>query len=269
MNRITASFAARHAAGRTALVFYLTAGDPSIPLSVDLLHALVAGGADLIELGYPFCDPILDGPVIRLANRRALDAGGSLDATLDIVRRFRERDAATPIILMGYANPVMSRGAAIFGIMAMAGADGMIVPDLPLREVVALLPAIAAADLLYIPLVPPDELADVPLLSEPGIGGFTYCIAQAGPTGGAEPAADRVAKVVARCREIVDRPVGVGFGIRTPASAALIADHADAVIVGSVLVDLVWSLAAAGETRESLLAEVTAFAARFRQAIDG
>ena len=267
-DRIEDRIRARKEEVRAALIFYLAAGDPSIDATVDLLHALVEGGADIIELGYPFCDPILDGPVIRLANRRSLDAGGSMDATLATVRRFRERDRDTPVVLMGYANPVLSRGTALFGEMAESGVDGLIMPDLPLREAVFMLGDMQQAGVVLIPLVPPVGMADVELLSSPGIGGFAYCIAQAGPTGGASPDSDAVRSLVEQCRAIVRLQVAVGFGIKTPALAAAIAAHADAVIVGSALVEHIRLLAESGISSEELIADVTRFASAFRQAID-
>ncbi|MEH3047639.1 tryptophan synthase subunit alpha [Sphingomonas adhaesiva] len=269
MTRIAGRFAARHAAGQTALIFYLAAGDPSPDATVASMHALVEGGADLIELGYPFCDPILDGPAIRRANRRALDAGGSLDATLEVVRRFRRDDGTTPVVLMGYANPIVSRGAAVVAALATAGVDGLIVPDWPLRETRALLPLLEAAGMVLVPLVPPGEVADAALLACAGVGGFAYCIAQAGPTGGGAPDAAAVAGLAARCRALVDLPVGVGFGIRTPDSAAALAPHADAVIVGSALVERIAGLSAEGASVADIATQVCAFAAGFRRAIDG
>lgn len=272
MTRITARlatrFAARRAQGRPALIFYVTAADPTPALTPRLLHALVAGGADVIELGYPFCDPILDGPVIRQANRRSLDAGGSFDATLAIVRSFRRDDPDTPIVLMGYANPVLSRGAALFAQIAAAGADGLIIPDLPLREAAAVLPAIDAAGLSLVPLVPPSGMVDADLLARPGIGGFLYAIAQAGPTGGAVPDADTVRANVAHCRSLADLPVAVGFGIKTPAIAAVLKPHADALIVGSALIEAIDAARSEGADEDALLAMVTVFAASFRKALD-
>lgn len=269
VGRLQARFAGRRAQGRSALIFYVAAADPAIALTPQLLHALVAGGADVIELGYPFCDPILDGPVIRQANRRALDAGGSIDATLAIVQAFRRNDAETPIVLMGYANPVISRGPALFDAMARAGADGLIIPDLPLREAVAVLPAIVAAQLCLIPLVPPSGMVDARALRLPGVGGFLYAIAQAGPTGSAsalDPATVR--DLVEACRALADLPVGVGFGIKTPQMAAQLKPHGDAIIVGSALVDHIHTLVQQGDDGDALQSAVTAFAQAFRQAID-
>ncbi|WP_157218340.1 tryptophan synthase subunit alpha [Flavisphingomonas formosensis] len=267
--RLTRRFVERRQQGRAALIFYLAAGDPSIALAADMLHAVVAGGADIIELGYPFCDPILDGPVIRLANRRALDAGGSLDATLAIVRRFRARDADTPIVLMGYANPLLSRDGAVFAYIADAGADALIIPDLPLREAAALLPAIAAAGLALVPLVSPDGMTDANLAASPGVGGFSYCVAQAGPTGGAAPDTGQVRAAVAMCRALSDRPVAVGFGIKTPALAAEIAAVADGVIVGSALVDRIRAMGDEDVDAAALFAAIADFCRTFRTAIDG
>lgn len=267
-DRIADRFRIRRTEGRAALIFYLTAADPSIEATIGLLHALVEGGADIIELGYPFCDPILDGPVIRLANRRSLDAGGSLNATLEIVRSFRERDRETPIILMGYANPIVSRGDALFDRVAEAGVDGLIIPDLPLREALSVLGMLSQAGLSLIPLIPPLGMTDGELLETCGVGGFAYCIAQAGPTGGASPDQAAVGDLVAQCRALSALPVAVGFGIKTPALAAAIADHADAVIVGSALVEQIRMSAEANMSLVTMWAEVTRFAATFRDAID-
>ncbi|WP_165321903.1 tryptophan synthase subunit alpha [Rhizorhabdus phycosphaerae] len=267
-SRLIRRFALRAAERRTALIFYLVAGDPSVSLSPRLLHALVEGGADAIELGYPFADAILDGPVIRRANRRALDAGSSVDATLDIVRRFREGDQDTPLILMGYANPVLSRGADGFAAIAEAGADGLILPDLPPREAVAYLPGLREAGLVQIPLLPAGAVADAPLLRTAGFGGFLYVIPQAGPTGGAAAGSEDVRQAVERGRTLSDLPMGVGFGIKTPDIAREFAAHADAVIVGSALVDFIDARASAS-TPQQLAADVRAFCESFRRAIDG
>ncbi len=267
-DRIATRFRRCKAEGRTALIFYLAAADPTIEATVELMHALVDGGADIVELGYPFCDPILDGPVIRLANRRSLDAGGSLDTTLEILRAFRERDPATPIILMGYANPVLSRGAALFESIAVSGADGLIIPDLPLREAVSVLDMVDRAALSLIPLIPPFGMVDEGLLDARGIGGFAYCIAQAGPTGGASPEESAVGALIQQCRNLVSLPVAVGFGIKTPALAAAIARHADAVIVGSALVDHIRALTGTAMSLADIRVETTRFAAEFRDAID-
>jgi tryptophan synthase alpha chain len=267
-SRLARRFALRAAEGRTALIFYIVAGDPAVALSPRLLHALVEGGADAIELGYPFADAILDGPVIRRANRRALDAGSSLDATLDIVRRFREGDQDTPLILMGYANPVLSREAGGFVGLGEAGADGLILPDLPPREAVAYLPAMRSAGLVQIPLLPAGTVADPALLRTEGFGGFLYVIPQAGPTGGATAGGDAVRQAVERGRTLSDLPVGVGFGIKTPDIARDFARHADAVIVGSALVDFI-DARAATSTPQELAAEVRGFCETFRRAIDG
>lgn len=267
-DRIAGRFAGRRSQDVAALIFYVAAGDPTMDLSAPLLHALVAGGADIIELGYPFSDPILDGPVIRLANRRALDAGGSFDATLAIVREFRRDDPDTPIVLMGYANPVISRGPDLLDRIAGAGVDALIVPDMPLREAIAVLPALRAAGISFIPLVPPDGLADAAMIATPGVGGFLYCIAQAGPTGGAAPVVGDVTAAVAGCRTLSALPVAVGFGIKTPDLAAALAPHADAVIVGSALVAFIQDRYREDGSRDALLAAVTRYAAAFRTAID-
>lgn len=267
-SRLERRFADRAGDGRRALILFIAAADPAVALTPALLHALVAGGADIIELGYPYCDPILDGPVIRQANRRSLDAGGTLDTALHAVAAFREEDDDTPIILMGYANPVLSRPVSLFEKMAVAGVDGLIIPDLPLREADMILPAIDSAGMSLVPLVPPTAFADEARLGDPGVGGFVYAIAQAGPTGGAAPTASGIEAAVARCRGLASLPVVVGFGIKTPDSAAMVARHADGVVVGSALVEFIQRLSMSGMSDHDLLSCVTVYVARFRQALD-
>lgn len=267
-DRLAERFSALRAAKRTALIFYVTAGDPTLEISAPLLHALVEGGADVIELGYPFCDPILDGPVIRQANRRSLNGGGSFNATLSIVSQFRARDVDTPIVLMGYANPVISRGSSLYGDMAEAGADALIIPDMPMREAMAILPLLNEAGLSLIPLVPPQGLVDQQILASRGIGGFIYCIALAGPTGGAPAVQGAVEDAVVKCRALSDLPVAVGFGIKTPDLAADLAPYADAVIVGSALVDRIYDFAMRDSPTEEFLANIVEFCQSFRRAID-
>ena len=246
--------------GRAALIAYLTAGDPDAETSLELMHALVAGGVDAIELGYPFSDPILDGPVLQAANRRALAGGGSLGATLAQLARFRERDTATPVILMGYANPPFARGFARFADdLARAGGQGVIIADLPLRHARHdLLPDLARNRLVMVPLAAPTLAPADTVDDTPGLGGFLYAIPVTGPTGGAPAPIAATIAAVARARTLTVLPVGVGFGIRTPEAAAEVARVADAVIVGSALVERATAGAAALET----------YARAFRTAID-
>lgn len=272
MSRIAARFAALRAEGRAALVPYLTAGDPEPGATVPLLRALRAAGADLLELGVPFSDPMADGPVIQAAGQRALAAGITLGRTLALARRFREKDAATPLVLMGYYNPIYIYGVERFLADARAsGLDGVIVVDLPPEEDSELCLPARDAGLAFIRLTAPttDEARLPAVLAN--AGGFVYHIAITGITGaeGAAGAATRAA--VARLKRHTDLPVAVGFGIKTPAQAAEVARAADAAVVGSALVGAIArGLDEAGVAtpacRENALALVRALAAGVRRA---
>ena len=248
------------------LIAYLVAGDPDAARSLALMRALVRGGVDAIELGYPHAEPALDGAAVTAANARALASGGSLDATFAQLSRFRETDEQTPVIAMGYAAPLADHGWARFaGQLADAGGDGLIVADLRLRDARrALLPALACRGLVLIPLASPNRGPADPVDDVPGIGGFFYAIPVAGSTGGKPPTPDAVADAVARARAVTALPVAVGFGIRTPAHAADAAQLADAVIVGSALVEIVAAHGAADDGPDRLAARARAF----RQAVD-
>lgn len=235
--RIDAVFARLRREGRKAYVAYAVAGDPDPESSLAVLRALVDGGVDILELGYPFSDPILDGATIQRANRRAVSAAGNLAATLDLVAAFRRTDRHTPIILMGYANPLAAMGYAAFaGRAAAAGVDGVIVADMPLRESDDFLRALDGNGLCMVPLAAPN-LEEKDFALKPGVGGFLYCIPVIGPTGGPSASAEAIRAAVARCRGATPLPVLVGFGIKTPDAAAEVAGIADGVIVGSVLVE--------------------------------
>lgn len=240
MNRLNERFACLAAAGRKGLVTFITAGDPSLEATPGYMHALVRGGADIIELGVPFSDPMADGPVIQRSSERALAAGATPDDVLACVQRFRAEDAVTPVVLMGYLNPFEHRGAAAFaGRAAAAGVDGVLVVDLPPEEAQSFHADLTAAGLAQIFLVAPTSstrrIEKICALAT----GFVYFVSIKGVTGG--KALD-VARIEARIREtraLSHLPVGVGFGIRTPAAAAAAAGLADAVIVGSALVELI------------------------------
>lgn len=241
-DRITARFAACAAAGRAAFVTFVTAGDPDPETSLAIVQALPGAGADLIELGMPFSDPMADGPAVQLAGQRALAAGQTLAKTLDLVERFRRQDAATPIVLMGYYNPIYVYGVERFLADARAaGVDGLIVVDLPPEMDEELcLPALAAG-LNFIRLATPttDARRLPKVLSN--TSGFVYYVSITGITGTATPDYDRVAEAVARIKRQTPLPVAVGFGVKTPADAAAIARGADGVVVGSALVDVIRS----------------------------
>ena len=238
--RIERRFAALKAEGRAGLVTYLTCGDPDAESFARLLSALPASGADLIEIGMPFSDPMADGPSIQAAGLRALKAGMTLAKTLDIVRHFRNTDAATPIVLMGYYNPIFRYGVERFLAAAKAaGVDGLIVVDLPPEHDDELcLPALAQG-LDFIRLATPtsDDRRLPAVLKH--TAGFIYYVSIAGITGTKAVDTDGVARAVARLRRHSRLPVAVGFGIRTPDQAAAVARIADGTVVGSALVDAV------------------------------
>jgi tryptophan synthase alpha chain len=238
--RIERRFKSLEDEGRAGLITFLCAGDPDFDTSLALLRALPAAGADLIEIGMPFTDPMADGPSVQAASLRALAAGMTLKRTLDLVRRFRAEDDATPVVLMGYFNPIYNHGAERFIDDALAaGVDGVIIVDLPPEEDEELcLPALAKG-LDFIRLATPTtDAGRLPKVLEHS-SGFIYYVSITGITGAAAPVADRVAAAVARIRAQTAMPIAVGFGIREPAQAAAIARHADAAVVGSALVELV------------------------------
>ena len=236
--RIDARFANLKAEGRAAFVAYIMAGDPSIEHSFEILKGLPAAGADLIELGFPFSDPMAEGVPIQKASLRSLKAGTTLNKTLDLVRRFRQIDAETPIILMGYLNPVMTHGFDAFARdAAEAGVDGVIIVDCPPEEADPVVDALDAAGVSLIRLAAPttdDERLKVVVRRT---SGFVYYVSVAGVTGANSARAVDVAPAVARIRKASGLPVAVGFGIKTPEQAADIAKIADAAVVGSALVD--------------------------------
>ncbi len=260
-NRIPERFSALRASGRTALIPYITAGDPRPELTVDLMHLLVRQGADLLELGVPFSDPMADGPVIQRATERALAHHVTLHDVLGMVRRFRENDAHTPIILMGYLNPVEALGYAAFAReAAAAGVDGVLTVDLPPEEADEYAGILRAAGLecvfLVSPTTPARRLQAVAKLGS----GFVYYVALKGVTGANTLDTDDVAQHIAQLRQHIDLPLGVGFGIRDAQSAAKVAQVADAVVVGSALVRLVEAhehdVAAMQQSVGALLAEM-------------
>jgi tryptophan synthase alpha chain len=245
-DRLAARFAACRAEKRAALVTFVTAGDPDVDASARVLRALVAGGADVVELGMPFTDPMADGPAIQAGNIRSLGAGTRLTDVLAMVRAFRADDAATPIVLMGYMNPVFAYGVERFAAdAAAAGVDGLIVVDVPPEEAEELLGAFRTAGLHLIRLATPttDDVR-LPRVLE-GASGFLYYVAVAGVTGTASAEDASVVEAVARLKAATGLPVAVGFGIRTPEQAAAIARHADGVVVGSAIVSLIGEGAAA------------------------
>jgi tryptophan synthase alpha chain len=235
MTRLAAAFA-----NGPALVTFVTAGDPHVSATSTILDALVAGGADVIELGMPFTDPMADGPAIQAANIRSLAAGTTTAHIFAIARGFRERHPHVPLVLMGYANPMLRRGTDWFAAAcAEVGVDGVICVDVPPEEDDALGVALRAAGIASIRLATPTtDVVRLPTVLE-GASGFLYYVSVAGITGLQQAAQASIADAVARLKASTDLPVAVGFGIRTPAQAADVARVADGVVVGSAIVDLV------------------------------
>jgi tryptophan synthase alpha chain len=267
--RIEQRFAALKPQARAALVAFVTAGDPDYATSLAILRALPAAGADLIELGMPFTDPMADGPAVQASSLRALKAGQNMKRTLALVAEFRGGDAATPIVLMGYYNPIYIYGVERFLVDAKAaGVDGLIVVDLPPEEDVELcLPALKAG-LNFIRLATPttnDKRLPAVLANT---SGFVYYVSIAGITGMAAPDTGKVAAAVARIKRHTALQVAVGFGVRTPAQARAIAQVADGVVVGSALVDaLKQSLGADMKATQSSVKAVTDLVAALAEGV--
>ncbi|MEO0379073.1 MAG: tryptophan synthase subunit alpha [Pseudomonadota bacterium] len=253
MSRIDAKFAELNAAGKKAFVSYVMAGDPDYDRSLEIVKGLPAAGVDVIELGLPFTDPMADGPTIQLAGQRALDAGMTLDRTLEMARSFREADDTTPIVMMGYYNPIYSRGVDTFlGQAKVAGIDGLIVVDLPPEEDSELCIPAQAAGLNFIRLATPTTDAKrLPRVLQ-NTSGFVYYVSITGITGAAEAEATDVGPEVARIKAATDLPVIVGFGINTPEKSRAIASVADGAVVGSAIVSRI----AAGDSAQDVLAFV-------------
>jgi tryptophan synthase alpha chain len=240
MSRLADTFARLREDGRSALVTFVTGGDPSPAATPAILDALVEGGADVIELGMPFTDPMADGPAIQRANLRALAAGTRTADLFAIAKGFRERHPAVPLVLMGYANPMLRRGAQWFAeACADAGVDGVICVDIPAEEDPAIGPALRLAGIDVIRLATPTtDVARLPTVVD-GAGGFLYYVSVAGITGMQQATNTSIADAVARLREGTDLPIAVGFGIRAPQQAEAVAQVADGVVVGSAIIDLV------------------------------
>jgi tryptophan synthase alpha chain len=238
MSRIDIRFAKLKAGGKSAFVSFVMAGDPDFETSMEIVRGLPAAGVDVIELGMPFTDPMADGPSVQLAGQRALHAGQTMTKTLEMVRAFRAGDGETPIVLMGYYNPIYSMGVEKFLAAAKAaGVDGLIVVDLPPEEDEELCLPANEAGLHFIRLATPTTDAKrLPKVLQ-NTSGFIYYVSITGITGAAAAQAEAVAPEVARIKASTDLPVCVGFGVRTPENAAAIASVADGVVVGSAIVD--------------------------------
>ena len=260
MSRIAARFEELRAQNRAAFIPFITAGDPNAETTFALLQELPAAGADLIELGVPFSDPMADGPAVQASSQRALKAGMTLAKVLDIVKRFRKSDSKTPIVLMGYYNPIHAYGTARFAKDAAgAGVDGLITVDLPPEEDEVLRAPAAAHGLDVVRLATPTSTDARLETIVNGASGFLYYVSVAGVTGTKTYAEDDVRAAVARVKAKSELPVAVGFGIKTPEQARAIAGLADAAVVGSAIVTKIAESPAAGADHERLVKDVLKF----------
>lgn len=269
--RIARRFAALKAEGRAGLVTFITAGDPDHETCRAILHGLPDAGADLIELGMPFTDPMADGPAIQAAGLRALKAGARTGRTLELVADFRQKDADTPVILMGYYNPIYSYGVERFLTDAKAaGVDGLIVVDLPPEEDAELcIPALKAGVNFVRLATPTSDDARLPAVLK-NTSGFVYYVSVAGITGAASASDAAVAEAVARLKRHTDLPVAVGFGIKTPEQAAAVARVADAAVVGSAIVSRVAAnLGEDGVAQPGLVPDVLGFVRELAAGVRG
>ncbi len=264
MSRIQATLAALAAANKTALIPFITAGDPAPELTVPLMHALVAGGADIIELGVPFSDPMADGPTIQRASERALALGMTLAKVLACCAEFRQTNPDTPVVLMGYANPIERMGQAEFiAAAAAAGVDGVLVVDYPPEECEDFVHALRQQEIDAIFLLAPtsteQRMRQVGALAS----GYVYYVSLKGVTGSAALNVTKVAEVMPKLREHVKVPIGVGFGIRDGETARALAEHADAVVIGSRIIEELENVA-----RENAINSVQSFISGVRTALD-
>ncbi|MCK4951318.1 MAG: tryptophan synthase subunit alpha [Gammaproteobacteria bacterium] len=266
MSRIKGCFARLGKEGKKALIPFITAGDPDPAITVPLMHAMVKAGANIIELGVPFSDPMADGPVIQAASERALEHHVSLHNVLEMVRNFREKDTDTPVVLMGYLNPVEVMGYEKFAQAASdAGVDGLLTVDLPPEEAHDFLGHLKAHELDPIFLIAPTSTGERIEKICNCASGFVYYVSLKGVTGAASLDVGSVADKLGQIRSVTDLPIGVGFGIKDAESAAQVAKVADAVVVGSAIVKLVGENAG---DKKVIEAKVTALLAEMRKAID-
>ena len=260
MSRLNQRLEALRKADRKALVGYLVAGDPDVDSTPELMHAMVAGGVDVIELGVPFTDPIADGPTIQAACERALRGGIRLRDVFDIVALFRKQDSETPVVLMGYLNPLEAIGYEEYARRARsAGADGLLVVDLPPEEAAQLQPILAEHNLELVALVSPTTQHERMARICESVTGFVYYVSIKGVTGGGSMDRSAMRERIQQIRQLTDRPIGVGFGISDAETAASIGADADAVIIGSAIVKQIANKgAAAAEGLQQYLAEIRA-----------
>ncbi len=264
MSRIAATFAALQAQGRKALIPYVTSGDPFADATPDIMLAMAAAGADIIELGVPFSDPMADGPVIQQAGERALARGIGMPQVLAMVQAFRQHNNHTPVVLMGYANPVERYGVARFVVDAKAsGVDGVLVVDYPPEECEDFAAALKGQGLDPIFLLAPTSTEARIEAAAKVASGYVYYVSLKGVTGAGHLDVAGVAAMIPKIKKHVRLPVGVGFGIRDAASARAVANVSDAVVIGTALVQRL-----SGETRGKVAASAGAFVAEIRQGLD-
>jgi tryptophan synthase alpha chain len=267
MSRIALCFAALRQDGRGAFIPFIEAWDPDADTSLALLRGLPAAGADLIEIGIPFTDPMADGPIVQAAGKRALAAGVTVANVLAMVRDFRRADNTTPVILMGYLNPVLAYGTARFcADAAGAGVDGLIMVDLPTEEADLLMPAATVHSIDIIRLVAPTtDQKRLPLVLD-GSSGFVYYVSITGITGTRSTTAEHLAEAVPRIRRVSDLPIAIGFGVRSPAQAAEAVRAADAAVVGSALCSTIGANLGSPELVTRVLDQVRSLADAVRSA---
>jgi tryptophan synthase alpha chain len=268
MNRIESRFKELQRTGRVAFIPFITAGDPDMETSQALFEKLPAAGADIVELGIPFSDPMADGPVNQASYLRALGAGATLPKLLNMVRKFRDRDNATPVVLMGAYNPIHAYGTAKFAKDASeAGVDGLLIVDLPAEEDDVLRMPAAEHGIDIVRFIAPTTHDERLKSVLPGARGYLYYASIAGITGTKGFVEDSVRSAVARIRRATTLPCAVGFGIRTPHEAERIARIADGVIVGSAIVGRIAQAASSGASRDMLVSEVLEFCASLAKSV--
>jgi tryptophan synthase alpha chain len=266
MSRINEAFNRARESGSHALMPYLTAGFPVLNQTTRILHALVEGGADIIELGVPFSDPVADGPTIQRASSRALQNGTTVSGVLQMVRDFRKTNRHTPIILFGAFNPFLNYGLEkLVADAAEAGADGFLIPDVPLEENDEIVPLLKAKGLDLIPLVAPTSTPDRQRRICENASGFIYYISIKGVTGARSDISFELGGVMNQLRECTSLPLAVGFGISTPKQAAEVATCADGIVVGSALIDLIQK----NESNPEIFRLITDYMRSLKNAISG
>ena len=267
MNRITERFNDLKATGRAALIPFITTGDPDTETTLALMHAMVESGADILELGVPFSDPMADGPVIQLANERALKRGTSLHDVFAVVQQFRQKNTKTPVVVMGYLNPIEVMGYAAFVSAAkQAGVDGLITVDLPPEEAEDFSRLLDEADILPIYLLTPTTSDSRAKLIVKQCKGYVYYVSLKGVTGSNQLDVQDVSRQVKRFRAMTDLPIAVGFGISNAETAAAVSKVADGVIVGSVLVHQIGEMA--GQKPAAIAADIAGRLFEMRDAMD-